>query len=500
MKRDPAQAFAGVIETHSGVVFLVGDRAYKLKKPVSFGFLDFTSPDVRRAICRREVELNSRLAPDVYLGVADVLGIDGSPCEHLVVMRRLPGDRCLSVLARRDPRVEDRLAEIAAVLAAFHGGAERSVEIDACATATAQLARWEANWREMRPLAGTVFDADALDRVACLARHYLSGRQALFDSRAAAGRICDGHGDLLCDDVFCLEDGPRVLDCVEFDDRLRYVDGLGDTASLAMDLERLGRPDLGALLLGRYGAASGDEWPDSLAHHYVAYRAQVRSMVAGLRYHQGGDDSLGEARNLLSISEKHLGEARVRLVVIGGLPGSGKSTLAREVAEATSGVRVRSDEIRKKIAGLAPRGPAPASPGEGIYTPEMTRSTYETILREARTHLVLGRSVVLDATFAEPLWRERARTLAEEVSADLHEFRCVAPMRLIEARIARRAGSGDASDATVEIARQMAERRQPWPTATDVDTSRGVAQASTVVVERTGKTTRLGSFAGGFGT
>ena len=499
MHRDTRDPFAGVIETHSGVVFFLGDRAYKLKKPVAFGFLDFTQPEVRRVVCEREVELNSRLAPDVYLGVANVLGPDGSPCEHLVVMKRLPDERRLSVLIGSNAPVEALLRQIAGVLATFHNKARRSPEIDACATAPAMLERWRANKREMEPLSGQVFDSEIMERVDSFARRYLAGREALFASRAATGRVCDGHGDLLCDDIFCLDDGPRVLDCVEFDDRLRYIDVLGDIASLAMDLQRLGRPDLGRLFLQQYGDASGDGWPDSLAHHYVAYRAQVRSMVAGLRYGQGDTESAAEARGLLSISAQHLEEGRVRLVVIGGLPGTGKSTLALEVANAIRGTRIRSDEIRKRLAGMTPTTPAPASIGEGIYSPAMTRSTYDALIEEARSHLRFGRSVVLDATFAEPSWRTAAQTLADETSADLHEFRCVAPMQLIEERLSGRASVRTASDATADVAHHMARSQRAWPTAAEVDTTRGIAETSAAVLDLMGVGIRRGPLPVGSG-
>ena len=453
-----------VIETHTAVVFFVGDRAYKVKKPVSFGFVDFTSRESRQAACHREVELNRRLAPDVYLGVSDVTAPDGELCEHLVVMRRLPATRRLATLVDLGSPVDDHLQRLARLLAAFHARADRSTEIDHEASAAAMLARWEANAAEMSHLVDSLFDPEITSRVHHLARRYLGGRHALFAARIAASRACDGHGDLLADDIFCLDEGPEVLDCLEFDDRLRYGDNLGDVASLAMDLERLGHGDLAATFLSHYRRFAADSWPTSLEHHHIAYRAHVRALVAGLRTDQGDPNAAPMARQLLTLATDHLEAGRVRLVVVGGLPGTGKSTVADRIAQALNAVVLRSDELRKQLAGLDPGVRTVAPWGEGLYRPETTKATYTELLRRARTCLSHGESVVLDATFSQPEWRAAARALADQTVADLDELHCTAPIALIESRIAQREARGDdASDATASIARDFAQREVPWP-------------------------------------
>ncbi|MDP1807390.1 MAG: hypothetical protein Q8K72_19595, partial [Acidimicrobiales bacterium] len=319
-------------ETHSGVVFFLGDRAYKLKKPVDLGFLDFRTREARLDACRREVALNRRLAPDVYLGIADIHGPDGQPCDHLVVMRRMPDDRRLSSMVAAGVDVTEHLAGLAALLARFHAGADRSPSIDEMAGRDAVRRRWETNHDEMAPFRAAVLDPETEDGMISLARRYLAGRGPLFAQRIKEGRACDGHGDLLADDIFCLDDSPRVLDCLEFDDRLRFGDALADVAFLAMDLERLGRPDLASEFLARYQDASGDGWAPSLAHHHIAYRAQVRAKVAAVRWSQGDTASGPTATRLLALCHDHLRRARVRLVLVGGNPGTGKSTVARDIA------------------------------------------------------------------------------------------------------------------------------------------------------------------------
>ena len=463
---------AALAETHSAVVFFVGDRAYKLKKPVNLGFLDFRSREAREAVCHREVELNRRLAPDVYLGVADLVDPDGALCDHLVVMRRMPTERRLSALVTAGIDVDDHLWRLAHLLAAFHAGAERSPAADEAAGVDALTRRWAANTAELMPYVGGSIDVGEVEAVQGLAERYLAGRRPLFERRVAEGRACDGHGDLLADDVFCLDDGPRVLDCIEFDDRLRYGDVLADVAFLAMDLERLGRPDLAACFLGAYREHAGDTWPTSLAHHHIAYRAQVRAKVAAIRSGQGHAASAGEAEGLLDLARRHLDAGRVRLVVVGGLPGTGKSTLAAGLGDATGATLLRSDEVRKELAGLAPDQPAPAAFGEGIYRPEATADAYGELLRRAAVATGLGESVILDASWTDAEWRAKVHSLAEEGHTDLVELHCSAPPSVAAARIRQRAAAGgDPSDATPEIAAAMAAVEASWPTATKIDTS-----------------------------
>ncbi len=465
-------AAPGLAETHSAIVFFVGDRAYKVKKPVDLGFLDFSTPQARRDACHREVELNRRLAPDVYLGVADVHGVDGSVCDHLVVMRRMPAERRLSTLVADGADVEGELWDLAHLLAAFHARAERSAAADDVASIAATRSRWRTNTEEMLRLGDSGLGGELVERTQALADAYLDGRESLFAARIADGRAVDGHGDLLADDIFCLDDGPRVLDCLEFDDRLRMGDGLADAAFLAMDLERLGRPDLGQRFLDHYAEHSGDTWPASLAHHHVAYRAQVRAKVTAIRASQGDATAAEEAAHLLDVTARHLEAGRVRLILVGGLPGTGKSSLAGALGHGLGAAVLRSDEIRKEQAGLPTSQPAPAPYEAGLYTPEATAATYETLLEWAAVALGMGETVVLDASWSAAAWRARARAVGAAATAEVVELRCDAPAEVAAARMAHRAAKGhDPSDATPMIAAQMAAHADPWPEATTIATT-----------------------------
>ncbi|MGW5718539.1 bifunctional aminoglycoside phosphotransferase/ATP-binding protein [Amycolatopsis sp. NPDC003865] len=461
--------WAEVRETHIGAVFLVGDLAYKLKKPVDLGFLDFSARETRERVCHREVELNRRLAPDVYLGVADVTGPDGEVRDHLVVMRRMPADRRLSTLVRRRAPLHGTVRRLARQLAAFHSRAARGPEIDADETRDAVRARWRDSFAQVRPFHGDVLDPATALETEALAEEFLAGREPLFDRRIAEGRVVDGHGDLLADDVFCLDDGPRVLDCLEFDDHLRHVDVLDDVAFLAMDLERLGAPELGARLLAGYREFTGDPAPPALVHHYLAYRAFVRVKVACLRHAQGDAEAAALARDYAELALWHLRLGRVRLLLVGGEPGTGKSTIAAGLADRTGATLLRSDRLRKELAGLDPvRRPAEGY-RQGLYDTAHTDATYAELVRRAGELLGLGETVVLDASWTAARHRALAAGVASRTDSPLVAVRCHVPEETAARRITTRTGT--LSDATPEIAHRMAADADPWPEAHPLPTT-----------------------------
>ncbi|MFC8272717.1 AAA family ATPase [Streptomyces sp. NPDC057271] len=474
---------AEVRETHTAVVFFLGDRAYKLKKPVDLTFLDYTTLEARRAACEREVALNRRFAPDVYVGVGEIRVPHADAHEPLVVMRRMPAQRRLSRLVREGAAVDDALRSVARLLATLHAGAPRTPDVDAQGTRDALSSRWEASFAQVRALAADGDVAWGVEEIEQLVRRYLAGREQLFEMRIEQGRIVDGHGDLLADDIFCLDDGPRVLDCLEFDDHLRYVDGLDDAAFLAMDLEQLDAPDLAAFFLARYSEYSGDPAPPSLRHHYVAYRAFVRAKVSLIQARQGAPEAGLAARRLISTALRHLRASAVGLTLVGGLPGSGKSTLSGALADRLGVTLLSSDRLRKELAGLPADRPASAPYGQGLYTPEWTATTYAALLERAATLLSRGESVVLDATWSNAGQREAARRVAERTSAALVALHCRVPDGMTAARLESRAAGP--SDADLDVALAMAEREPPWTEAVAVDTSgpleAAVSQALTAV-------------------
>jgi predicted kinase len=239
-----------------------------------------------------------------------------------------------------------------------------------------------------------------------------------------------------------------------------------------MDLERLGHPELAERFLAAYREHTDDNWPTSLAHHHIAYRAHVRAKVAVIRAAQGRTTAAADARRLLDLALRHLDAGRVRLIVVGGLPGTGKSTLAAGLGDQFGAAVLRSDEIRKELAGLAPTAPAGAAFGQGIYAPDATAKTYTTVLDRAEIALSQGESVVLDASWTDEHWRALAAAVAERTHSELVELCCSAPAPIAADRMRQRALTGtDPSDATPEIARTMGASMAAWPTATVIDTS-----------------------------
>lgn len=479
----PPQPRAEVRETHTAVLFFVADKVYKIKKPVDLGFLDFTDRAARQAVCEREVALNRRFAPDVYLGLGEFQGPDAAAPEPVVVMRRMPEERRLSRLVGEGAEVDGVLRDVARLLAGRHADAARRPEVDEEGTRDALRARWEASFEQVRSLDDTGLVPDGVPAVELLVRRYLEGREALFDSRVEQGRIVDGHGDMLADDIFCLDDGPRVLDCLEFDDRLRYVDGLDDAAFLAMDLERLGDPRAAALFLSWYSEYSGDAAPPSLRHHYVAYRAFVRAKVSLIQAQQGAPGAETAARKLVTMAARHLRASAVGLTLVGGLPGSGKSTLSGALADRLGVTLLSSDRLRKELAGIPAEQSAAAGYGEGLYTPEWTERTYTALLDRASALLSRGESVVLDATWSHAGQREAAVRLAERTSADLVALHCRVPGEVSRGRL--RSRSPGASDADAAVGAAMAATEPPWREAVVIDTGgpleSAVAQALAAV-------------------
>ena len=453
---------AEVRETHSGVVVLLGDVACKVKKPVDLGFLDFRTEAARHRACRREVALNRRLAPDVYLDVVALRGTDGSTIEHAILMRRMPDDLRLSTLVGRGDDVDEHLRSLARLLAGFHATARRGPSIATQGRAPALRRRWTANLEETLAFCGSILDEAVHREISSRALGYVDGRRRLLVERASAGLVVDGHGDLIAEDIFCLPDHPRVLDCLEFDDRLRYVDVLDDVAFLAMDLERLGRPELGERLLAWYAEFSGWSQPPSLAHYYVAYRAYVRAKVACIRASQGAADSVGEARDLAALTLRHLRAGEVSLVLVGGAPGTGKSTLSTALADRLGAVLLSSDAVRREIR-LHPR--------EDRYSEGAKQATYRELLRRARVALEHGETVVADATWGTAATRSAATAVAAATTSRLVPLECRLPRSVAAARAQRRLDArAAASEAGADVALRLAAQRQPWPDAIGIDT------------------------------
>lgn len=466
---------AQVRETHTGVVVLLGDKAYKAKKAIETDFLDFTTPERRETACVREIALNSRLAPDSYLGLGHFTGPGGGSPEPVVVMRRYADATRLASLVVNDRPVHHHLEAIAETLAQFHRDAARSPLIDDHGTVSAVAARWEQNLTEMRRFADTVVPNSSLQEVKRLSAQFIAGRADLFTERIGARRIVDGHADLLADDIFCAPEELAILDCLEFDDNLRYVDGIDDAAFLAMDLEFLGHRDLGDYFLEEYRRCAGDSAPNALTHFYIAYRAVVRAKVDCVRFAQGHPEASADARRHMDIALEHLRDGTVQLIIIGGGPGTGKTTLSRALAEQFRAEVISTDEVRQQLAQSEAITGSVGVLDAGLYAPDNVTAVYDEVLRLAQARLSHGSCVILDGTWRDATQRERARRMADSTSSPIVELTCAAPLEEASSRIQDRGVTN--SDATPAIAAAMSGGRAAHFDGYLIDTTRPLEES-----------------------
>lgn len=478
----PWGAGAEVRETHSAVVLLCGDRAYKVKKPVDLGFLDFSTPARRSAACHRELALNGRMTPDVYLEVLDVADGLGKARDSILVMRRMPDERRLATLVREGSDVSAPLRQLAKQIAGFHATARSNAEISTAGSPLALAERWRSNIAGLRALAPCRVSDEVIDEVDALSSAYITGRTALLEERVRAGWIRDGHGDLLADDIFLVPEGPRVLDCLDFDDRLRWMDVVDDVASLVMDLERLGAREVGERLVRDYHEFSGAVEPASLSNHYVAYRAVMRSMVAAIRESTTSDrvrdEAALEAKALAGLGLRHLRTGLPRLVLVGGAPAAGKSTVGEQLCSRLRAAVLSADRTRKELAGLDPEDHHPEGFGQGIYSAAHTAAVYQALASKARYIVAHDETVVLDASFSTVDQRELFRRIATDLHTPLVELECTASSQVLASRLLERGRVPNRySDADLSVGARLAAERESWPSAVRISTSATVDES-----------------------
>lgn len=450
-------------ETHISHVFLAGRFAYKLKKPVTFPFLDASTLALRRRWCRAEVALNRRLAPWLYLGMAPIIqtreGLrltgQGRVVEWVVKMHRLPEDRLLDRMVagrrvrRRDvERTVDRLI-------LFFRRAARTQAIASFGTPARVERLVFTNLEECRPFVGRLLAASDRSLLAGAFRQFLTLHEPLLRRRVAEGRVIDGHGDLRCENI-CLTEPVTIFDCVEFEPAFRRGDIAGDLGFLAMDLEFRGRRDLAEAVVARYQRRTHDATCRMVLPFYQCHRSLVRGKVRGLMGRQAGDTPRG--RRMRRLAKRHfqlaLRYARImappKLVVVGGLIGTGKSTVARELAAALGAAWLRTDEIRRREFRRHRR--TGQGFAEGLYAPSVTERVYRRLSRRADVLLREGRSVVCDGTFARARWRQRLRGIARRRGASFHVVECTVPRAVAMRRVAGRdATRADLSEARPEF-------------------------------------------------
>lgn len=457
-------------ETHISLVFLVDGYAYKVKKPVNFGFLDFSTLDRRRRFCEEEVRLNQRLTDGVYYGVVPItaegthLRVEGTGeiVDYAVKMRRLDPQRMLLALLRVGAVTPEILAALAERLAAFFRDAARGPEIDQWGTPEAIWFNIRENLEQTEPYLGVVIAPSQHAWIAHASERFLHEHLDLFLRRVQEGHIVEGHGDLHLAHIYVESLQPKrfqIVDCIEFNPRLRCGDVAVDLAFLTMDFDHHGHPEHATWLTLRMSDLLDDPELPRLVHFYSIYRAHVRAKVNCFRIDELAPESeeyaavRTQAERYIDLATSYLVEPREPLLIlVGGLSGTGKTTLARRLGRCLSSPVLSSDIIRKELAGVPLERHQELPFGAEIYSAELTQATYRTLLERAAQHLDQGRSVILDATFLDPAWREAAAALAREHRTPAILIECRCPMAIVQERLRYRAQEpGQVSEATWSI-------------------------------------------------
>lgn len=451
-------------QTQMSLLFLADDLVYKVKKPVNLGYLDYSSLEARRHYCEHEVQLNRRLCPSAYLDVVPVtrerdgqLRVEGQgqTVEHAVKMRRLPQERMLDHLLHQGKVTPTMMQAIASRLTSFHREAATSPEIAAFGTREAIRFNTDENFEQTLSNVGTTFRKSDHSLLSEYTNAFLETQAVLLSRRVENGRIRDCHGDLHAAHV-CMTEEICIYDCIEFNDRFRYGDVASEVAFLAMDLDRYRRRDLSDAFADAYARLSGDGDIPALMPFYKSYRAVVRGKVEGFKLsdpmipEEERDRAKWLARTYFELARSYA-TGRGLLVIMSGLTGSGKSTVAEGLGQLLAGTVISSDMVRKHLAGLAVDSHQYEPYGEGIYSPEWTRHTYDEMLLQAKPVLASAGHAILDASFLKSRERTLAVQAARQTGARAVLVECDAPHAVLMRRLLDRTADATISDGRPEI-------------------------------------------------
>jgi uncharacterized protein len=465
-----------VIETHISLVFLAGDYAYKVKKPVSLAFLDFSTLEKRRFYCEEELRLNRRTAPALYLAVVPItegpggarVGGQGKPVEYAVEMRRFPQEALADYLARRRGLGAAQIDAIAAAVAAFHAAIPAASDESGHGFPERVTAPALGNFEELDGLVTDSGERGALGELRAWTLREGVRLHEVFAARRREGFVRECHGDLHLGNIAFLGGAPVLFDCIEFDPALRWIDVMNEVAFLVMDLLEHGLDAAAWRFLNAYLEATGDYAGVRVLRYYLVYRALVRAKIACIREHQpgAGDAAQGRAHRefgeYLALASSLAAAVRPALVLMHGLSGSGKTTVSQRLLERLGAVRVRSDVERKRLHGLAAGARTHSKAVEGIYAPASTRLTYDRLAQAARAVVESGYRAIVDAAFLGRAQRGVFRALAGRLGAPFLIATCRASEGALRRRVAQReAAMSDASEAGVSVLENQLAMQEP---------------------------------------
>ena len=474
-----------LLQTHVSYVLLTGDYAYKLKKPVNFGFLDYSTLEKRHHFCQEEIRLNQRAAAAVYVGVVPItqtgekfqIGGEGEVVEYAVQMRQFPQDALLTSLFEQGQLTESLLVDLAGAIATFHQKAVTNDYIRSFGEVAQIRQSIDENYEQTVSYIGGPQTQQQFDETQQYTDRFFAEQEPLFQQRIQQDKIRECHGDLHLRNI-CLWDGNLLLfDCIEFNEPFRFVDVMFDIAYIIMDLEARQRRDLSTLFLNAYVEQTGDWEGLQVLPLYVSRQSYVRAKVTSFLLNDPGipaaeKEAIAETAALYyRLAWEVTRPQQGQIFLMSGLSGSGKTTTARHLAGQTGAIQIRSDAVRKHLAGI----PLQQRGSDEIYTPEMTEKTYSRLLELGLTLAAAGYSVILDAKYDRQSFRQTAIAQAQAQQIPLRILHCTAPEEILRDRLNAR--TGDIADATAQILSQQylepfTEQEQPH--VQSIDTTQDV--------------------------
>jgi len=457
------------IETHISTVLLAGRYAYKIKKPVDLGFLDFTTLELRRHYCLEELRLNRRLAPRLYLEVVAIVGSAGKPqiaphdapgaIEYAVKMRRFEQSALLDHMLASGELTPQHLDGLAEVVADFHAQLavpEKSASSNGFGTPASIAQPMQQNFSQIRPLLETADEIAELDRLEQWSIRAHTALAALMEERRSAGFVRECHGDLHLGNIIWHDDEIQVFDCIEFNPSLRWIDVASEIAFTVMDLVARGRSGWGARFLNAYLEITGDYAALRLLRYYLVYRAMVRAKVARIRATQAGEAvrqaELADYADHIRLAGSFTTQQQLALIITRGVSGSGKTTASQSLLEHLGALRLRSDVVRKRLHGLTAKSRSNAVLSAGLYAETASQATYAELRCLAAKVLESGFPVIVDATFLLHSQRMAFEVLAAELKIPFLILDCRAAADEVRRRVVRRQAAGDdASEANLAV-------------------------------------------------
>lgn len=467
--REPVE----VLQTHISFVLLTGDYVYKVKKPVNLGFVDYSTLGKRQYFCERELLMNQRGAPGLYLEVVPVtragdgfgLGGEGEPVEYALKMRQFPQDGLLVNMLERGALAEKHLEELGRVVANFHAEAPVSEWILSFGAVSQIRKAVEQNYAQSKKYIGGPQTGEQFEATKRHTDNFFAQRQALLLSRIENQRIRECHGDLHLRNIALWGEKILLFDCIEFTEEFRFVDVMYDVGFTVMDLQGRGRGDLANAFLNTYIEHTGDWEGLQVLPLYLTRQAYVRAKVTSMLLDDPGvsaeekEKAHQTAAHYYRLAWQYTQLRTGQLILMSGLSGSGKSTVARKLARRLGAIHIRSDAVRKHLAGI----PLNQRGGEEIYTAEMTQKTYHRLLQLGVMLAAEGWPVILDAKYDRQALRRDAISLAEGRQLPLQILHCTAPVEVLRDRLHRR--TGDIADATADLLAAQQAGAEPFTDA-----------------------------------